>query len=47
MRQNKYFTNPEWDFSADFDNMAKRQGIFSITRGFNIQDTRNKFLPED
>lgn len=47
MRKSNYFTNPEWDFSVDFDNMAMRQGIYSITRGFNIQDTMNKFLPED
>ena len=33
------------DFSVDFDRMAKSQGIYELTKGFNIADTLNSFFP--
>lgn len=35
------------DFSVDFDRMAKSQGIYELTQGFNLADTLKNFYPED
>lgn len=35
------------DFSVDFDRMAKSQGIYELTQGFNLADTLKSFYPED
>lgn len=34
-------------YSADFDRMAKSQGIYELTQGFNQADTLNSFFPDD
>lgn len=31
-------------YSADFDRMAKSQGIYELTQGFNQADTLNAFF---
>lgn len=31
-------------YSADFDRMAKSQGIYELTQGFNQTDTLNAFF---
>lgn len=33
------------DYSVDFDRMAKSQGIYELTKGFNLADTFNSFFP--
>ena len=35
------------DYSADFDRMAKSQGIYELTKGFNQADTLKSFFPSD
>lgn len=33
-----YFTTSyDFDYNVDFDNMAKRQGIAELTRGFGVK----------
>lgn len=40
-----YFTSIEADFTtAEFDRMAKSQGVYSMTSGFNYSDTQNYLL---
>lgn len=34
------------DYSVDFDRMAKSQGIYELTKGFNLADTLNSFFPD-
>lgn len=34
-------------FYADFDRMAKSQGIYELTKGFNEADTLSSFFPDD
>lgn len=34
-------------YSADFDRMAKSQGIYELTQGFNQTDTLNSFFPDN
>ena len=33
-------------YSADFDRMAKSQGIYELTQGFNQADTLNAFFAQ-
>lgn len=35
------------DFSTNFDRMAKSQGIYELTKGFNQADTLTSFFPYD
>ena len=34
-------------YMTDFDRMAKSQGIYELTKGFNLADTLNSFFPCD
>lgn len=34
------------DYQVDFDRMAKSQGIYELTKGFNLADTLNSFFPD-
>lgn len=34
-------------YYTDFDRMAKSQGVYELTKGFNLADTLNSFFPED
>lgn len=34
-------------YTTDFDRMAKSQGIFELTQGFNQADTLNSFFPHE
>lgn len=34
------------DFSLNFDRMAKSQGIYELTKGFNLADTLDSFFPD-
>lgn len=47
MRQKDITAEIYLDFSKDFDRMAKSQGIYSLTKGFNQADTLESFFPYD
>ena len=34
-------------YNADFDRMAKSQGIYELTKGFNLADTLSSFFPDE
>lgn len=34
-------------YATDFDRMAKSQGIYELTQGFNEADTLKAFFPND